>query len=69
MKYREAILGNRADFEGKIVMDVGAGSGLLSIFAAQAGALKVYAVEASNIAVSARKLVIENGYGRTIEVI
>jgi type I protein arginine methyltransferase len=32
--YRQAIVGNRADFEGKIVMDVGAGSGILSLFAA-----------------------------------
>ena len=51
--YRNAILNNKHDFEGKIVMDVGAGSGILSLFAAQAGARKVYAVEASNMALSA----------------
>jgi 2-polyprenyl-3-methyl-5-hydroxy-6-metoxy-1,4-benzoquinol methylase len=33
--YYSAILDNRADFEGKTVMDVGAGSGILSLFAAQ----------------------------------
>lgn len=27
--YREAILGNRALFEGKVVIDVGAGTGIL----------------------------------------
>ena len=32
--YRKAILDNKADFAGKIVMDVGAGSGILSLFAA-----------------------------------
>ena len=32
--YRRAILENRNDFIGKIVMDVGAGSGILSLFAA-----------------------------------
>lgn len=33
--YYEAITENRPDFEGKAVMDVGAGSGILSLFAAQ----------------------------------
>ena len=32
--YRNAILSNKNDFEGKVVMDVGAGSGILSLFAA-----------------------------------
>lgn len=33
--YYAAIMENKADFEGKTVMDVGAGSGILSLFAAQ----------------------------------
>ena len=33
--YFSAIVDNRSDFEGKVVMDVGAGSGILSLFAAQ----------------------------------
>ena len=33
--YYEAITENRIDFEGSAVMDVGAGSGILSLFAAQ----------------------------------
>ncbi len=67
--YRNAILNNKIDFQGKIVMDVGAGSGILSLFAAQAGAAKVYAVEASNMAINARALVEANGYKNIIEVI
>ena len=48
--YFTAILEHRAAFEGAIVMDVGAGSGVLSCFAALAGARRVYAVEASDMA-------------------
>lgn len=33
--YHAAITENKADFEGKTIMDVGAGSGILSLFAAQ----------------------------------
>eukprot|EP00879_Flechtneria_rotunda_P016020 GHRR01016756.1.p1 GENE.GHRR01016756.1~~GHRR01016756.1.p1 ORF type:complete len:244 (+),score=67.36 GHRR01016756.1:488-1219(+) len=66
--YHAAITENQADFEGKVVMDVGAGSGILSLFAAQAGAAKVFAVEASDMANFAQLLAENNSVGRVIQV-
>lgn len=43
-----------------MVLDVGTGSGILALFAAMAGAKKVYAVEATTMAHNARKLVEHN---------
>ncbi|KAL7713151.1 type I protein arginine methyltransferase [Entamoeba marina] len=53
----------------KVVMDVGCGTGILSMFAAQAGAKKVYAVEMSDIADYAKEIVKKNGFEGIIEVI
>jgi SAM-dependent methyltransferase len=54
---------------GDVVLDVGAGSGILSMFAARAGAARVYAVERTTVAVLARDLVAANGLTEIIEVI
>jgi protein arginine N-methyltransferase 1 len=67
--YYDAIMQNRNLFEGKVILDVGTGSGVLSLWAAQAGAAKVYAVEYTDMAHQARKLVEANGMSEIIEVI
>ncbi|CAN0109972.1 unnamed protein product [Ectocarpus sp. 6 AP-2014] len=67
--YRNSMLLNRDAFEGKTVLDVGSGSGVLAIFAAQAGAKKVYAVEYTDMAKHARTMVEKNGFGDVIQVI
>lgn len=67
--YHSAIMNNRKMFEGKVVLDVGAGSGVLSIWAAQAGAAKVYGIEFTDIAKHARVLVEANGVSDIVEII
>lgn len=69
LAYRTAILRNRHLFKDKIVLDVGCGTGILSLFAAEAGARKVYAVDLASITNQAKIIVKENGYGDVIEVI
>ena len=67
--YQKAILSNCDDFKDAVVLDVGAGSGILSFFAVQAGAKKVYAVEASSMAKHAEQLVYHNKLQNKITVI
>lgn len=54
---------------GAAVLDVGAGTGLLSIFAAQAGARVVYAVERTKTAALAQRIIADNGCADRIQVI
>eukprot|EP00731_Ephydatia_muelleri_P018048 Em0011g88a len=53
----------------QVVLDVGAGSGILSFFAVQAGAQLVYAVEASSMAVHCMDLVKGNHLSNKVVVI
>ncbi|KAK8970318.1 putative protein arginine N-methyltransferase 6 [Platanthera guangdongensis] len=53
----------------KVVMDVGCGTGILSIFCALAGARRVYAIEASDIAVQASEVVKANNLSDKVIVI
>ena len=65
--FRRAI--NSVVRPGDIVLDVGAGSGILSMFAARAGAARVYAVERTPIAGLAQQLAAANEVADTVTVI
>lgn len=51
------------------VLDVGCGTGILSMFAAKAGAAQVIAVDCSNIIEFARQVVIDNNLQDVIKVV
>lgn len=58
--YRDFMLCNPHLFEGKNVLDVGCGTGILSMFAVKAGASHVVAVDQSNIIYQAMDIAREN---------
>ncbi len=66
-RFRDALL--KRVPPGGTVLDVGAGTGILSIFAARAGARKVYAVENTLMAMEAREFVARNGLADRIEIL
>lgn len=65
--YEKAI--TKCDIKGKIVLDVGCGLGILSLFAARAGAKHVYAIERAKIGDKAIQVIKNNGYEDVITVI
>lgn len=67
--YQMAILNNKHLFEGKIILDVGCGTGILAMFAVQAGAAHVYGVDCSGIIEQAKKIVKDNGMADKITLI
>jgi protein arginine N-methyltransferase 1 len=67
--YQNVIYKNTFLFKDKIVLDVGAGTGILSLFCAKAGAKHVYAVECSQMADMAQEIVKANGFSDVITVL
>ena len=54
---------------GDVVLDIGTGSGVLAVAAARAGARRVYAVEASDIAEVAERVFAANGVTDTVTLV
>merc|ERR1719452_339209 len=69
LTYRNSMTHNKHLFKDKIVLDVGCGTGILSMFAAKAGAKKVIGVDMSSIVEHARNIVRENGLADKVEII
>ncbi|XP_017111734.1 protein arginine N-methyltransferase 1 [Drosophila elegans] len=58
--YRESLLQNEAVVRGKTVLDVGCGTGILSIFASKAGAARVVGIDNSDIVYTAMDIIRKN---------
>lgn len=67
--YKNAIMRNAHLFKDKVVLDVGCGTGILSLFAAQAGAKHVIGVDMSAIVVQAKEIIRMNGFEKQITIL
>ena len=69
LTYRNSMYHNKHLFKDKIVLDVGCGTGILSMFAAKAGAKQVYGVDMSGIVEQARVIVEKNGFSDKVTIV
>eukprot|EP00088_Acartia_fossae_P056829 TRINITY_DN6622_c0_g1_i2.p1 TRINITY_DN6622_c0_g1~~TRINITY_DN6622_c0_g1_i2.p1 ORF type:complete len:588 (-),score=142.04 TRINITY_DN6622_c0_g1_i2:598-2361(-) len=67
--YRDALLHNKETIKGSKVLDIGCGTGILSMFAAEAGAEKVVGVDCSDIIYQAMDIVRENKLTEKVELV
>jgi SAM-dependent methyltransferase len=67
--YRDAILKNAALFKGKVVLDVGCGTAILSMFAARAGAARVIGIDNSDMADTAKQIVEANNLQNVVTIV
>lgn len=68
LAYRDFCYDNKDFLNGKVVLDVGCGTGILSMFCAKMGA-KVYAVDNSTVIQKARQIAAENNLADRITFI
>ncbi|CAF98851.1 unnamed protein product [Tetraodon nigroviridis] len=68
LTYRNAMYHNKHVFKDKIVLDVGSGTGILSMFAAKAGARHVYGIECSSIAEYSERIIKSNHLDSVITI-
>merc|ERR1712066_722130 len=69
LTYRNSIWHNKHLFKGKVVLDVGCGTGILSMFAAKAGAKMVIGVDMSSIVDHAKQIVKDNKLDDVVTII
>jgi len=67
--YRNSICNNKHLIKDKIVLDVGCGTGIMSLFAAQCGAKKVYGIDYSDIVYQAQQIVKDNKLEHVVTLI
>ncbi|XP_040120403.1 protein arginine N-methyltransferase 2 isoform X2 [Oryx dammah] len=68
-KYHSVILQNKESLKDKVILDVGCGTGIISLFCAHyAQPRAVFAVEASEMAQHTEQLVVQNGFADIITV-
>lgn len=69
MDFYRTLLTDPAVVAGKVVVDVGSGSGILSCWAAQSGAAHVFSIEASSLAALQPAILSDNGLSDRVTVV
>jgi len=67
--YRDALVNNKETLSGSNILDLGCGTSILSMFAAEAGAGRVIGVDCSDVIYQAMDIVRENGYSEKITLV